>query len=57
MCVGLSPKIVSESPGMVNAKVGGNVLLTCTATGTLPIEYKWLKDGSKIPEKCKLYTY
>ena len=51
---GLSPKIVSESPGMINAKLGSNVLLTCTATGTMPIEYSWLKDGSKLSQKCKL---
>ena len=27
---------------------GENVMLTCTATGTQPIQYKWLKDGNEI---------
>lgn len=41
---------------MINAEVGSIVLLTCTASSTMPIEYTWLKDGSKLPQKCKLFN-
>lgn len=54
--VGFSPEIASVSPGIVTAGVGENILLACTATGTPPIEYKWLKDGDQIPSKGNLYS-
>ncbi len=43
-----SPEVISASPDAITVKTGESVLLTCTATGTQPIEYRWLKDGKKI---------
>ena len=38
---------------MVTVKVGENALLACTATGTQPIKYEWLKDENKMPLRGK----
>lgn len=51
--IGLPPSVTSGSPGMVTVKVGENMLLACTATGTQPIKYEWLKDGNKMPLQGK----
>ena len=45
-----SPVIASASPSMLSVHSGGSLLLTCVASSTIPVTYKWLKEGKTIPD-------
>jgi hypothetical protein len=49
LAVQVPPQITSQ-PASVSANPGTNVSFTVTATGTTPMSYQWLKNGSTLTD-------
>jgi hypothetical protein len=49
LAVQVPPQITSQ-PASVSANPGTNVSFTVTATGTAPMSYQWLKNGSALTD-------
>ena len=48
------PNITDQPPIRVNISAGGNLVLTCTATSSLPFTVHWRKNQVPIPNTDKL---
>ena len=44
------PVIVSEPPAEVNVSLGGTLQLSCEAESSLPLTYRWTRDGNVLPQ-------
>ena len=44
------PVIVSEPPAEVNVSLGGTLQLLCEAESSLPLTYRWARDGNVLPQ-------
>jgi hypothetical protein len=46
---GGAPPYVSSPPASQSASIGDNITFSVTATGTTPLAYQWLKNGTNLP--------
>ncbi len=47
------PPVITTQPRSVTVRVGGTATFKVTATGTPPLSYQWLKNGTTIPGATK----
>lgn len=45
-----APPTIDVAPKATSAKVGATVTFTVKASGTAPLSYQWLRNGTVVPQ-------